>query len=348
MAICLATAASSSEVRAILFPTVITYQINDEVTRSDGEDIILNYNQHLYVPLRSFAEHMGSTVEYAPPGSYGHSKATVSVYKLDDKDFTIFDESNTVGMGKFTLSFDDLNYSAPLLTGTLKFNQSLPTDKQLVVSLLNQDGDVIAVSEQLKLAYRQADEMVAGEITKFSTEFPYIDEPDQYSLQLQIVPQTTWNFNQIYSESVLTGAGGLDGYPLIVGTYIDADTVKLNQSVEIGARLINISDDDDITIQEDLFFYLDIYKMENNSRVLVRTLKTEPFTGNIPYRKGSYYTSVSWDQKDENGNSLAKGEYWFKPRLPSQATGTLSSDPEKTVTFELEDSMGANQIILIE
>lgn len=72
--------AASSEVKAILFPSTIQIHQDNEISTLKGNNNILNYEGSIYIPLRSFAENMGSTVSYSPPNSEPGSLPLVDIY----------------------------------------------------------------------------------------------------------------------------------------------------------------------------------------------------------------------------------------------------------------------------
>ncbi|PYI57376.1 hypothetical protein [Paenibacillus flagellatus] len=69
----------SRAVYGVLFPSTVTIHDGNGSRTIDGtgEDGILNYNDKAYVPLRTFAENMGATVEYVPPSD------ETGVHKID-------------------------------------------------------------------------------------------------------------------------------------------------------------------------------------------------------------------------------------------------------------------------
>ncbi len=72
--------AASSEVKAILFPSTVQIHQDNQTKELTGNGAILNYNDSIYIPLRSFAEHTGSTVMYTPPGGDSGVLPQVDIY----------------------------------------------------------------------------------------------------------------------------------------------------------------------------------------------------------------------------------------------------------------------------
>jgi hypothetical protein len=57
---------AANTIQAILFPSKITFHVNNTSKEIDGagDNPILNYNNKTYIPLRAFADAMGSNVTY--------------------------------------------------------------------------------------------------------------------------------------------------------------------------------------------------------------------------------------------------------------------------------------------
>ncbi|SHE13033.1 Uncharacterised protein [Chlamydia abortus] len=77
-ALLVATAAASSDtIQATLFPSKVTIHNGDQKITVDGDEMI-NYNNKAYIPLRTFSEAMGATVDYQYP-----SESTDGLHKID-------------------------------------------------------------------------------------------------------------------------------------------------------------------------------------------------------------------------------------------------------------------------
>ncbi|TXK74469.1 hypothetical protein [Paenibacillus sp. N3.4] len=79
-----AVASSSPTVQAILFPSAINIHKEGKVSSIEGNNTILNYNNSVYIPLRSFAENMGSIVKYVPPHSTTDSLPQIDIYSAPE------------------------------------------------------------------------------------------------------------------------------------------------------------------------------------------------------------------------------------------------------------------------
>lgn len=334
MALTIATAASLPEVRAVLFPVFISFEENGKSSSFEGE--VLNYKKHLYVPVRSFAEHMGSTVEYVAPNS--GSKAQVHILKLNDQDFTVSDTSKNVSIG--LIEEIDVGKGEPLfIRGAIKFHKSISDKEQLVITLLDKDGNEVAASNPIKLKYREPHEMLAGEFTYFDTTFPHIQLPESYSYGIRIEQKQAWTIRQYHTEYGALGAGGLNGFPL--NAYINGGSYVPNKYFDIELILLNLHDTEKVVITEPLIIEAEIYKEEVNEESKILTITSEPFTGTVNQKRGSYITNLTWDLKDSAGNPVPKGTYIVKLNLPVKAYGHMSGDPKQQVEFMLEQSMQA-------
>ncbi|MCP1306116.1 stalk domain-containing protein [Paenibacillus tyrfis] len=93
---------AADSIRALLFP--VTYKFNDQVKELGKEYITLNYEGHVYVPLRFVAENMGGAV------AYEESTGTVYVKNkgtLDIKNIT--STSDSVNLGNLILTKEEGN-----------------------------------------------------------------------------------------------------------------------------------------------------------------------------------------------------------------------------------------------
>ncbi len=72
--------AASSEVKTILFPSTVHIHQDNQTKELAGVGTILNYNDSIYIPLRSFAENTGSTVMYTHPDSGSDALPQVDIY----------------------------------------------------------------------------------------------------------------------------------------------------------------------------------------------------------------------------------------------------------------------------
>lgn len=72
--------AASPEVKAILFPSTVHIHQDNQTKELTGNGAILNYNDSIYIPLRSFAENTGSTVLYTHPAAGSEVLPQVDIY----------------------------------------------------------------------------------------------------------------------------------------------------------------------------------------------------------------------------------------------------------------------------
>lgn len=90
---------ASNSIYGVLFPSTVTIHNGSETKVIDGtgDHGILNYNNKAYIPLRAFAEAMGSRVEYEPPAD------DTEVHKID-----IFQGQAPI---QWALERDDLSFA---------------------------------------------------------------------------------------------------------------------------------------------------------------------------------------------------------------------------------------------
>jgi hypothetical protein len=75
-------ASSNSYVQAILFPSTITIHKEKSTTNLISNNTILNYNNSVYVPLRSFAESIGSEVRYFPANETENTLPQIAIFSV--------------------------------------------------------------------------------------------------------------------------------------------------------------------------------------------------------------------------------------------------------------------------
>jgi len=343
MALLTATAAAASnEIRALLFPVQVQFMINGEVSTLNTNEVqVLNYKDRLYVPLRSFAEQMGSSVYYYGKQP-GHSSASVEVFYEDEHNFTHQDKDGYVRMANLDLQIsDDPNGLAPTVNGTILFDKKLPSGKDIVIALLNRNGETIALSETIKLRNQDISKMDSRDMAVFSTHLPYIEPSNDYKLEVQLVDRTPWTFQQADVGTVLDGAGGAAGYPLAAGL-IAKYPLKKGEPVELSVMIMNLSKEDSILVKVPIFLEIGIYKStKDSSSQLIRTLKLEPFSGIIHWKKGYVETTFLWDGKDSDGKIVSQTEEYVASinNLDLSIKGAMLSKPSTVETYSLPSSL---------
>ncbi|MFC5703296.1 stalk domain-containing protein [Cohnella faecalis] len=343
----IAVAAVSNEVKATLFPSELRFYIDGKDNTGTEEVSVLKYNNRMYIPLRVFAEKLGSTVDYHAPKP-GDTWASVDIFKVDDRDLTVRDTAGYVGMGHVDVQFAEhptYLVSTPQITGAVKFYKTIPKGKQVVVAVLDKDNQQVAVTEPIQLRSRAVGDMAAGEVATFETNFPYVNPVEGYKLQARLVDETSWTYEQI--DGVIQGAGGMTGNPLGVSIGSEHE-VKKGQPVEIKVHMVNLSDSDTIVLSQPVSLEVQITKRNGDSQQLIRTLRTAPLTGTIYWRQGSAFTKLVWDQKDDKGRAVPAGEYTASIVLPTKAVGAAIKKPNTTQEYTIDSSMQTQFPIVIQ
>lgn len=334
MALFAATAAAASnEIKALLSPVYVNYYVNGETSQLSSDNTqILKYQDRYYVPLRAFSENMGAAVYYHHP--LPNETASVDIYYVDDRDMTLKDKGGYVSMGHLDVQFSPPSDS-PYISGTIKYNKMIPKDNDIVIALLDKDGKQVGVTEAIKLNGYEATSMGKDDISSFKTYFPVMTPMEDYQLQIQLVKKTAWSYKQIYG--VIEGAGGVQGYPLAM-TIGSSHMNKKGASIALQLDLINLSTSGPVEIKKPIAFEVEIFQYVKDTKRTIRTFKTEPFSGTIPWKQGGYQTNLVWDQKDSSGTAVPSGEYFASIKLPV----TIAEG------FTLETSMRTQFPIVIE
>ncbi|WP_147381823.1 hypothetical protein [Paenibacillus nanensis] len=330
-----AAVSASNEIKALISSIHVYFHVNGE-TRYLGSDetIALNYKGQLYVPLRKFSEQMGGDVHYSEAES---GSKTVDIFLADDRDLDLQDKDGYVRMGHLDVTFSEMG-DLSTITGTIKFNRSIPQGKDIVIAILDQNGKEAGVTEPLQLQNQKVSQSVGGDMATFETHFPYMKTVDKYKLEVRVVDKTDWTYNQIYGN--LYGAGGVMGYPLVVTLDGDVNNKK-NVPFNLRVSIINLDKESSHTITKPVAFDIEIVQNKDGKEELVRTLHTKPFSGKIVHQQGAVSTIVIWDQKDNNGKLVPAGEYWASIKLPVTAEGAGTS-------YGLEDSLKAMIPVFID
>jgi hypothetical protein len=70
-------------IQAVLFPSKISFQINNEkVDLNQQENEVLNYKNKAYIPLRSFSEAMGATVDFVSATNQGDGMNEINITQV--------------------------------------------------------------------------------------------------------------------------------------------------------------------------------------------------------------------------------------------------------------------------
>jgi len=102
-ALSLTTAAvASNSVQAVIFPSKFLFNGNEKAPSS--EYTVLNYKDHVYVPLRFVVESMGGSVIYIPSNDPSVPSQIETIYATPDPaELTIHDSKNIVSVGKLNI-----------------------------------------------------------------------------------------------------------------------------------------------------------------------------------------------------------------------------------------------------
>lgn len=314
-----AAAFASKEVKALISSIYVSFHVNGNSSYLDSnETIALNYKGKLYVPLRVFTERMGGDVHYKEE-EYGDKK--VDIYLADDRDLEFQDEDEYVRLGHLDVKFAEEGEPSSI-SGTIKFNRSIPQNKNIVIAILDRKGTEAGITEPLQLLNQKASQSVGGDIALFRTHFPYMKPVDDYQLEVRVVDKTDWTYFQ--ASGNLHGAGGVQGYPLVAILGGDVSNPK-NVPFELDVSMINLDEEDDVSIVKPVSFDIEIIQYQEEKEHLIRTLQTKPFSGKVISQMGAVATTVIWNQKDDKGIVVPPGEYWARIKLPVTAEGAHSS-----------------------
>lgn len=353
MALFAATAAAASnEVRALISNIAVAYHVGGETVQSgEADDIALNYKGQLYVPLRKFAETLGASVYYFKPE--GGERAKVEVYAADDRDLPLADKDGYVRVGHLERTYHPYTSqkgttynSNPEVTGTVRFDKSIPYGMEVVFALVNKDGNQKEVSEPIKLRTLHNREMslyqrIPGDLATFTASLPLLDNLDDYELVPLVMDKQDWTFLQYPVEACACGAGGMNGHPLAANINSGYPYSSREGTAALSVHLINFDDDRHVTLTKSISFEIKIMREGDTGNQVVRTLKTPPFEGTVYRMRGAQQALIEWDLKDGNGKAVSPGTYVAYLSLPITAEGHWENEPGTQTQFRLEYSMQA-------
>lgn len=175
-------------------------------------------------------------------------------------------------------------------------------------------------------------------MARFETHFPYMAEIESYRLQVRLVAEEPWYYEQGNEGSIVDGAGGMSGYPLGMWIGLDKYDAVQGEPVTIRAGMLNLSEQS-ITLTEPVPFRVLIARAQSESPSVAASVTTASLQGTIYWKKGAKITEIVWDQKDSSGMQVPPGEYVVAIDLPQVVQGTSTDAPDHVQSFEIEGSL---------
>ncbi|UQZ84834.1 hypothetical protein SK3146_04089 [Paenibacillus konkukensis] len=157
-----AAVSASDSIRATIFP--VNFDINGQTRQLDGEYSVLNYNGHIYTPVRFIAESLGAVIDYdADKKQVWIKQGDLALY---DRNFSGFYVGNLIAVKEGTRT---------KVTGQMKVQTLLEEENAVEASLTfyNNKSEVIGIagisSPSLGRNVQTFESYADGDITGYTT-----------------------------------------------------------------------------------------------------------------------------------------------------------------------------------
>jgi len=198
---------ATNAVKAVLFPSKVTFYTNTTIKVLDGteDNTILNYNNKAYIPLRAFTDAMGAKVNYRAPAANG-GLAKIDIFNAASNAYTI----NTFEIGNGVCTPMNLSLEPPHEYYNEKTFGELSLGKvnlfQFALTNESQDEIVLKPLEDLQFeVYKMNDQNQADKLV--------------YSYKMPKLAGWTATHSGYYL-TIPWNQKGSDGYLITAGNYL--------------------------------------------------------------------------------------------------------------------------------
>jgi hypothetical protein len=319
---------ASDSIKAFLFPSKVMFHSNNYIKEIDGSDV-LNYKNRAYVPLRSFAEGMGATVNY---------QASINLNSIDifsstvptNNGLTLKDPDGYVSIGNLDVVSNGKYYNQ-ITSGSIQINKDL-NGKVIELDVLNKQGQIIGTSDYVFILNQDIDQPKPGDIRQFKTNINF-DANQEISYRVSVHDILKPVHNQTIDPK--------NGDPIAV---MFAPPFNFSGKLSIGninsftVDVFNTSDTD-ITVQP-INLEFDVYTTDaqDNKKSLVYSYKLPTISGTLASKSG-YREVTPWNQRGSNGQYLTPGNYIVELKMPSNINYTLKGSND-VKTYEVYSQSG--------
>lgn len=335
---------ASGVIQVSLFPSKVKFHVNNTVKEIDGLDI-LNYNNRIYIPLRSFSETIGSSVNFQPASKDTENVNLIDIYSsgssgnADHSDqiqtFSWKDPNGYVSVGDLNVT-EESPYGNTVTSGTIQINKDL-TGKRIDMELYDKTGEGISCSEFVYIDNQDIQPPQPGDIRSFKTDMSFDKGREIGSCKITVSnilkPIENEYINKQNGDPIAIlfsppSAYSFDTHSIAIGD-IHVSTLQLYNSSE-----------NTITV-DPINFEFAVYKVDDEdtfsaSGEPVYTYKLPVISGPI-LSKAGYEVKIPWNQRGLDGNMISEGKYVVELKLTPHLIQYTNEGSKDIQFFDFEE-----------
>ncbi len=306
------TSFATNEVIACLFPSKIMIHIGDTVKEINaGGDPIINYNNRVYIPLKSFSNAMGSYVTYQAPSASTENLNKIDVYVVGEKDFPIQDPDGYVSLNIINIKSTNDPSNAKEVSGLIRINKNMNDKFIEIIPIDNTGKEMSTIAFPVIIDDELFQGLNIGNIRTFSVEMNYEGEPSSYKIKLS-------DRNTIGSFYGAVGYGSTDPTGFFFGGIDSTKTLSISKDRWMDNFSLSVINhlEKNITFKP-LNVEYQIVQVKDGKDNLIGTYNVSIPEIIIPGRSMYGIDIPVWNFKDKNGNTISAGKYAAQIKLPT-------------------------------
>lgn len=305
-------AVASNSVQAILFPSKITIHVGDQVKElnTSSGTTVLNYKNHVYIPLRTFSETMDSHVNYSEATIGNGNLNQIEIFSQSSlTGLNILSEDNSVALGNL------ISESSPghtrITGGMIKINKELK-GKQIVLEVLDENGKVKGSSDYFYIDGENIKAPSVGDIKSFRTELNFDHNAASYKVIVHDIISKKKNDDlDLRYPSITKPLFG----NFVPPPFLDEQVSKF-AVIPYKFTLLNTSENtlhlDDIP----LALIVNKGNPDGSAKKIVYQLELPSIKGTLAPLE-SFEINIPWYQYDQNGK-VQPGLYFVTVEIPNK------------------------------
>jgi len=303
---------ASGSIQAVLFPSKISFHVNNAVKEMDGagDNAVLNYNNKTYIPLRAFSEAMGATVTYDAASNATGNLNNINIYNHSaSTDLTLKDPDGYVNIGDL-ITTNNQNGSNIISSGIIQVNKDL-AGKKVEIDLLDKAGNQFSATDYIYIQDEDSNPLKIGDIRTFQTNAVYDAGGEVGSYRVSV--HDIWK--PVSNPSIDPQNGDPIGILYAPLSNFNG-VIPLGKIAPFSIDVYNTSENN-LTIKPyNLEF--DVYTLDaqNKAGKLVYSYKLPVISGPLASKAG-YHTVIPWNQRGLDGKFITAGNYLAKLTKPA-------------------------------